>query len=166
MSDSSLNATEIAVGSLLAGNGGVGGGVGVGGAWNNGGIAGAPFAGLATIQHSVDDAKDCIRGGNAQLRSEFNNSNMIGMIFQQQTAGGQQHLEMTREIAAVRAEQKECCCETKILIKDNEISRLKDERDRAVDSNNITATVAGTAAAMAPMIAQAVAAAMAACRPA
>lgn len=164
MDSSSLNATEIAVGSLLPGRGGVGG-VG-GGAWNSGGIIGAPFAGLSTIQHSIDDAKDCIRGGNSQLRSEFNNNHLIDILFQQDSRAGQTHLEMTREMAAIRAEAKECCCDLKGEIKDLEVSRLKDELAQSRDANNITATVQGTAAALAPVIAQAVAQAVAACQPA
>ena len=160
MDSSSLNATEIAVGSLLSGRGV--GGVG-GGAWNNSGIVGAPYAGLATIQHSVDDAKECVRTGNTALRTEFNHSSLLHQMFSQQLGAGQTHLEMTREIAAVRAEAKECCCELKGEIKDLEVSRLKDELAQSRDANNITATVQGTATALAPVIAQAVAQAVAAC---
>lgn len=143
-----LGATEIAIGSLLAGGRGIGGG-----AWGGGfpavGSVGAPYANMSTIQHGIGHLEDCVRTGNIELRTEFNNSNLTSLLFQQQTAAGQHHLEMTREIAAVRAEAKDCCCDLKSEIKDLEVSRLKDELARSRDANNITATVQGVVAAIA-----------------
>jgi len=161
MTEGTLSANEIAVGSLLAGGRG-----GIGGAWNAGawpavGSVGAPYANMATVQHSLDDTKDCVRSGNEALRSEFNHSSVLHQLFAQQLQAGQTHLEMTREMAAIRAEGAECCCELKGEIKDLEVSRLKDELAKSRDANNITATVQGTAAAIGPVVAQAVAQALA-----
>lgn len=142
-----LGATEIAVGSLLANRGGYGGGA-WGGGWPAVGSLGAPYANMSTVQHGISHLEDCVRTGNTSLRDEFNNSNLIGLLFNQQQLVGQNHLEMTREIAAVRSESAKCCCELKTEIKDIEVSRLKDELAQARDSNNITATVAGVVQAI------------------
>lgn len=68
MDSSSLNATEIAVGSLLAGGRG-GYGVGGGGAWGGGTCGVAPWAGPASnaariegVERTVNQQADCING--------------------------------------------------------------------------------------------------------
>ena len=48
-------------------------------------------------------------------------------IAAQNNAMGQNMLQLTRELAAVRAEAAECCCETKLLIKDTTIDNLRAE---------------------------------------
>lgn len=59
MDNSSLNATEIAVGSLLAGGGGVGG---VGrGAWDRGGTIATPWS-VQDVNDTINGQADCING--------------------------------------------------------------------------------------------------------
>jgi hypothetical protein len=137
MGDSSLNATEIAVGSLLAGGAGGRGGYG-GGAWGGGGsgegVYASPTANAVRIDaHAAANAsgienlldqnqfaatnKNIVDGHNRLSDTNAVNVNRVSdNQFRSELRNSDQHNEIIREMNANARIAAECCCDTKVAI--------------------------------------------------
>lgn len=128
MDNSSLNATEIAVGSLLAGN--RGGGYG-GGAWG-GGYYGRPFADDGTnavrinrngqfIENQADYTRDSINSGIDRVANAFENAERARQFSDIRDGQFRLELRTNDRLLALQAEMNanartaaDCCCEVKL----------------------------------------------------
>jgi len=124
MDNSSLNATEIAVGSLLAGN--RGGGYG-GGAWG-GGYYGRPFADDGSnavrlnrnaqfTENQADCTRDVINTGIDRISNAFESAERARQFtdirdgqFRQELRNSDQIAALSQRIEANAREAAECCC--------------------------------------------------------
>lgn len=131
MDNSSLNATEIAVGSLLAGNRGGYGGSG-GGAWGGGGHGVAPFAGPASnavrINRNSEITKlgiDRISDQNEETRRNLGENRIMDNV-----TGGHNRIsdnvansefrqqdrmrDIERDVVQNAKDAAACCCDVKV----------------------------------------------------
>lgn len=153
--------------------GGCGGGCGgSNGAWFGGGCGvpiAAPYADLSSIMHGVKSVQGCVKTGNENLQREFSFNHQNDLIFGQNQQMGRNMLQLTGDIkdgfastqqgfSSVLLELCKCCkdgqiltiqegCKTRELIheegtKTRELM-LTTELRKAVDINNINATVSG-----------------------
>ncbi len=159
MDNSSLNATEIAVGSLLANRGG--GGYG-GGAW--GGGVGGPFADFSSNAVRINRNNEVNRMGIDGVR-DLTELNMINDKFSALNSSlGVSNINSLREMSDLSRQIAECCCNTQLSLKDMTLENFKcccetqkliqsdgqltrdlinaKEIQRLTDANNITATIA------------------------
>lgn len=129
MDSNSLNATEIAVGRLLAG--GVGG-INGGGAWTNS-AGGVQYAGMNTIQHGLECNRDIVQTGIENIERSIadgrqadlivngqakicDNINVTGQRitdnqFRAELRGSDQHAAIVAQMNAAAAAQAKCCCD-------------------------------------------------------
>lgn len=138
MQDGSLNATEIAVGSLLAGNRGYGNG----GAWG-GGYYGEPAFSVASngvrVNRNLDCTKeqsDCTRMAmglnldrisdqNLETRNILRSTSSADRITNFEFRNGDRLRDLEREMNANARESAKCCCDTKL-----ELLRMQNLNDR------------------------------------
>lgn len=142
------------------------------GAWFGGGAGGvpvAPYAGLTSIMHGVKNVNECVRAGNENLQREFSFNHQNDLLFSQNQQMGRNMLQLTGDIkdssaatqagfSSVLLEMCKCCkdghiltiqegCKTRELVREEGTKTrelmLTTELRKAVDQNNITATVSG-----------------------
>jgi len=131
-----------------------------GGFFGRGGGAdcGANYANLATLQHGVDHTRGCVREGNEQVLRSFSENHISDQFMQQNNTLGQYMLQITREMAVSQAATAKgfadqalefCkCCKDNEILTITEASKTRElinsnELRKAVDANNISATVGG-----------------------
>lgn len=136
MDNSSLNATEIAVGSLLASNRGGGYGGGGGGAWGGGYGGHAPFAGPGSnavrldrnaqfIENQADCTREVLKADLNGVRDNFENllrANDFNAVRDGQFRG---ELRLSDRMRDLEKAQAECCCATQLAFKDSALEAQK-----------------------------------------
>ncbi len=143
MDNSSLNATEIAVGSLLAGRGGYGGGYG--GAWGEGyngcGPWATPSANAVRINRNsqeIENQADCTRevlgAGLRSIDNNFENAERARQFTDVRSGQFQSELRTNDRIRDLENRMIEnataaakCCCETQLGFKDVALDQQKAE---------------------------------------
>jgi len=145
MDNSSLNATEIAVGSLLAGNrGGVGGGGAWGGGYNmmypgNSVLAANAHADGTAVKEAVDCNSKQFIAGLARVSDQAEESRRINSFeairdgqFQAELRSGDRLRDLERLVIDGQKEAAKCCCDARL--------------ERCEDTNKILSAIADSKA--------------------
>jgi hypothetical protein len=141
MDENSLNATEIAIGSLLAGRGGYG--YGGGGAWGGGDTGYGPWASPSAnavrlnrnaqqVENQADCTRELLSTQNQGIRDNFESitrGNQFNNVIDCQFRGelrtsdliNANNLNQLRNNAELRQQIADCCCDNKTLILETQL---------------------------------------------